>query len=45
VTGSGVREPAGRWSSAEVGDAVLATSRAEDGVLLSQDVDVERMLT
>ncbi len=40
-----VREPAGRWSAAEVGDAVLATWRAEDGVLLSEDVDAEQIHT
>ncbi|MET0993705.1 MAG: hypothetical protein ABWY20_06315 [Mycobacterium sp.] len=32
-----VREPAGRWSTAEVGGAVLTAWRAEDGVLLSDD--------
>ena len=40
-----VREPAGRWSEAKVGDTVLATWRAEDGVLLSDDVDAERVHT
>ncbi|MET0992711.1 MAG: ABC transporter ATP-binding protein [Mycobacterium sp.] len=40
-----VREPAGRWSPAKVGGEVLATWRAEDGVLLSGDVDAERMPT
>ena len=33
-----VRELAGRWSTAEIDGAVLATWRAEDGVLLSDDV-------
>ena len=40
-----VREPAGRWSAAEVGGEVLATWRAEDGVLLSEDADAERIHT
>ena len=40
-----VREPAGRWSAAQVGDAVLETWRAEDGVLLSEDADAERIHT
>jgi putative spermidine/putrescine transport system ATP-binding protein len=40
-----VREPAGRWSPARVGEEVVATWRAEDGVLLSDDVDSERIHT
>jgi putative spermidine/putrescine transport system ATP-binding protein len=40
-----VREPAGRWSAAAVGGEVLATWRAEDGVLLRDDVDSERIDT
>ena len=40
-----VREPAGRWSRARVGEEVVATWRAEDGVLLSGDVDAERIQT
>ena len=40
-----VREPAGRWSEAKVGDSVLATWRAKDGVLLSDDVGAHRIHT
>jgi putative spermidine/putrescine transport system ATP-binding protein len=40
-----VREPAGRWSPARVGEDVVATWRADDGVLLSGDVDSERIHT
>ena len=40
-----VREPAGRWSPARVGEDVVATWRAEDGVLLSDDADSERVRT
>jgi putative spermidine/putrescine transport system ATP-binding protein len=40
-----VREPAGRWSPARVGEDVVATWRPEDGVLLSDDADSERIGT
>ena len=38
-----VREPAGRWSAATVGEEVVATWRAEDGVLLADDAGPERI--
>jgi putative spermidine/putrescine transport system ATP-binding protein len=38
-----VREPAGRWSAATVGEEVVATWRAEDGVLLADDASSERI--
>ena len=40
-----VREPAGSWSNAERGQTVLAGWRIEDGVLLADDPEAEKVYT
>jgi hypothetical protein len=40
-----VREPAGSWSDAQRGQTVLAGWRIEDGVLLPDDPEAEKVYT